>query len=100
MGVEEEVCRTPCKGDGGDWGSLESLLVWYGESEKKTLHAPAMKGLNELSLFFIDPVDWVWHLLVKVAPLLNDSFMCGGMEYADRSKEVWPELSIIRCCMN
>jgi hypothetical protein len=36
------------------------------------------------------PYDWVWHLLVKVAPLLNDSFMCGGMENADRSKEVWP----------
>jgi hypothetical protein len=25
---------------------------------------------------------------VKVTPLLNDSFMCGGMEYADRSKEL------------
>jgi len=31
---------------------------------------------------------------VKVAPLLNDAFMCGGMEYADRTKEVWPALSV------
>jgi hypothetical protein len=35
----------------------------------------------------------IMHLLVNVAPLLNDSFMCGGMKYADRSKEVWPRTS-------
>jgi hypothetical protein len=34
------------------------------------------------------------HRLVMVAPLLNDSFMCGGMENADRSKEVWPAPSV------
>jgi hypothetical protein len=26
--------------------------------------------------------DWVWHLLVKVAPLLNDTIKHGGLENA------------------
>jgi hypothetical protein len=43
----------------------------------------------------MQPADWVWHRLVKVAPLLNDSFMCGGMENADLSKEVWPRTECI-----
>jgi hypothetical protein len=29
------------------------------------------------------PYDWVWHLLVKVAPLLNDPIKHGGLEIAD-----------------
>jgi hypothetical protein len=29
------------------------------------------------------PYDWVWHLLVKVAPLLNDPIKHGGLENAD-----------------
>jgi hypothetical protein len=41
------------------------------------------------------PYDWVWHHLVKVATLLNDSFMCGGMENADLSIEVWPRTTDI-----
>jgi hypothetical protein len=36
------------------------------------------------------PYDWIWHRLVKVATLLNGSFMYGGMENADLSKDVWP----------